>query len=111
MLGSLRKMFSSRKGSTMATVSATLLATCFLCAAQSASDSGRKPVEDAMGRPGQAQPGDVMRFAMPRKDLHVMLGSVAIKPGLALGSWTVASRTASGGRGRSQVCFSASLHR
>jgi hypothetical protein len=46
-----------------------------------------KQVEDAMGRPGQAQPGDVMKFAMPRKDLHVVLGGVQIKPALALGSW------------------------
>ena len=46
-----------------------------------------KPVETAMGRAGQAQPGDVMRFAMPRKDLHVTLDGVEIKPALALGSW------------------------
>lgn len=31
--------------------------------------------------------GDVIRFSMPRKDLHVMLKGTAIKPGLALGSW------------------------
>src|SRR5204863_768640 len=28
-----------------------------------------KQVEDAMGRPGQPQPGDVIKFSMPRKDL------------------------------------------
>jgi Domain of Unknown Function (DUF1259) len=55
--------------------------------AQTVPDPKWKPVEDAMGRPGQMQPGDVMRFGMPRKDLHVTLGDVAIKPGLALGSW------------------------
>ncbi|MDQ1389994.1 MAG: hypothetical protein QOF56_3448 [Acidobacteriaceae bacterium] len=55
--------------------------------AQTAPDPKWKPVEDAMGRPGQMQPGDVIRFAMPRKDLHVTLGDVAIKAGLALGSW------------------------
>ena len=48
--------------------------------------SSWKPVEDAMGRPGTVM-GDVLRFGMPRKDLHVMLHGVAIKPGLALGSW------------------------
>jgi biotin operon repressor len=31
--------------------------------------------------------GDVLRFGMPRKDLHVMVRGTAIKPGLALGSW------------------------
>jgi biotin operon repressor len=42
------------------------------------------------------QPGDVMRFAMPRKDLHVTLGDVAIKPGLALGSWAAFIQTEHG---------------
>ncbi len=45
-----------------------------------------KPVEDAMGRSGTVM-GDVLRFGMPRKDLHVMVRGTAIKPGLALGSW------------------------
>jgi hypothetical protein len=40
-----------------------------------------------MGRPGQPQPGDVIKFGMPRKDLHVALNRVEIKPALALGSW------------------------
>ncbi|HWY23095.1 MAG TPA: DUF1259 domain-containing protein [Candidatus Acidoferrum sp.] len=61
-----------------------------------APDAAWKPVEDAMGRPGQAQPGDVMRFGMPRKDLHVTLGGVAIKPGLALGSWAAFVHTEHG---------------
>jgi len=60
------------------------------------ASSDWKAVESAMGRPGQAQPGDVMKFAMPRKDLHVTLEGVVIKPGLALGSWA-AFRQMSGG--------------
>jgi hypothetical protein len=51
-----------------------------------------KAVEAAMGRPGQVQAGDVIRFGMPRKDLHVMVGSVVVKPGLALGSWAAFKR-------------------
>jgi hypothetical protein len=51
-----------------------------------------KQVEAAMGRPGQVQPGDVIRFAMPRKDLHVVLDGVEIKPALALGSWAAFKR-------------------
>lgn len=50
------------------------------------AQQGWKPVEEAMGRPGTMM-GDVIRFGMPRKDLHVMVHGVAIKPGLALGSW------------------------
>src|SRR6202140_2646742 len=61
--------------------------------AQTAPDPKWRVVEDAMGRPGQVQPGDVMRFGMPRKDLHVTLGDVAIKPGLALGSWAAFTLT------------------
>ncbi len=59
---------------------------------QTAAVSDWKQVEDAMGRPGQAQPGDVIRFAMPRKDLHVALNGVEIKPGVALGSWAAFKR-------------------
>ncbi len=55
-------------------------------AQQKASSTDWKTVEDAMGRPGQMQPEDVIKFGMPRKDLHVMVGNVAVKPGLALGS-------------------------
>ncbi len=54
--------------------------------AQSGAGSAWKPVEDAMGRPGTVM-GEVIRFGMPRKDLHVMVHGTAIKPGLALGSW------------------------
>jgi len=46
-----------------------------------------KSVEAAMGRPGQSQPGDVIKFGMPRKDLRVTLDGVDIKPTFALGSW------------------------
>jgi hypothetical protein len=45
-------------------------------------------VDQAMGRPGAEQPGGVHRYAFPRSDLAVTLDGVAIKPALALGSWT-----------------------
>jgi hypothetical protein len=53
----------------------------------SPNGSDWKAVETALGRSGQLQPGDVIRFGMPRKDLHIVLDGVDIKPGLALGSW------------------------
>jgi hypothetical protein len=86
----------------------TILATaCLVCGplavAQAASPtpasapgSNWKQVEDAMGRPGQMQPGDVIKFGMPRKDLHVVLDSVDIKAGLAFGSWAAFKRDDSG---------------
>jgi uncharacterized protein DUF1259 len=46
-----------------------------------------KPVEAALGRSGQMQPGEVYKFSMPRKDLKVTKDGVTIAPGLALGSW------------------------
>lgn len=55
-----------------------------------------KQVEAAMGRPGQMQPGDVFKFAMPRKELHVTLNGIDIKPGLALGSWVAFKRDSGG---------------
>jgi uncharacterized protein DUF1259 len=51
-----------------------------------------KEVEDAMGRPGQMQGADVLKFSMPRKDLSVTANGVAIKPGFALGSWAAFKR-------------------
>src|SRR6202162_5175772 len=67
--------------------------------ASSASSNGAddwKQVEAAMGRPGQMQPGDVIKFGMPRKDLHVVLDGVDIKAGLSLGSWVAFKRDGSG---------------
>jgi hypothetical protein len=38
---------------------------------QAVSASDWKAVEEAMGRPGQMQPGDVIKFGMPRNVSHV----------------------------------------
>ncbi len=82
---------------TLASAALTIaFVTCaLLLHAQESSSSGAadwKPVEQAMGRPGQMQPGEVMKFSMPRKDLHVVLDGVQIKPALALGSWAAFKR-------------------
>ena len=61
-----------------------------------ATASNWKQVEEAMGRPGQVVPGDVIRFGMLRKDLHVVLDSVEIKAGLALGSWAAFKQDSGG---------------
>ena len=44
-------------------------------------------VDQAMGRAGTVQSGDVHRYSFPRSDLAVTLDGVRIKPALALGSW------------------------
>jgi len=51
-----------------------------------------KPVEDALGRKGSMQPGDVYKFSMPRSDLKVAVQGTTVKPGLALGSWLAFKR-------------------
>ena len=51
-----------------------------------------KAVEDALGRKGSMQPGDVYKFSMPRSDLKVTVAGTPIKAGLALGSWLAFKR-------------------
>jgi hypothetical protein len=46
-----------------------------------------KPVEQALGKAGSVQPGDVYKVSLPRNDLRVSVGSVQVKAPLALGSW------------------------
>jgi hypothetical protein len=46
-----------------------------------------KQVDEAIGKPGSTQPGDVHRYGLPRTDLHVTLDGIEIKPAFALGSW------------------------
>src|SRR3954469_16933224 len=57
-------------------------------AQQKATQPNWKPVDDAMGRPGQDQPDGTRRYAMPRSDLKVMVDGVELKAGFALGAWT-----------------------
>ena len=46
-----------------------------------------KSVEQALGKAGSIQPGDVYKVSLPRSDLKVTVGGVELKPALALGSW------------------------
>ena len=54
------------------------------------------PVEEALGRKGAMQPGDVIKFGFPRSDLTVTVGGVTLKPALALGGWLAFHETAKG---------------
>ena len=51
------------------------------------ADPDWKAVEQALGKPGQLQPGDVFRVGMPRTDLAVTVKGVPVKAGFALGSY------------------------
>jgi hypothetical protein len=46
-----------------------------------------KAVEQALGKAGSMQAGDVYKVSLPRSDLKVTVGGVELKPALALGSW------------------------
>lgn len=64
------------------------IATCLAIPAAPASaaiDWSR--VDQALGKSGRNQPGDVHKYGLPRSDLHVTVDGVAIKPALALGGW------------------------
>src|SRR5712692_6725547 len=52
-----------------------------------AADPDWKTVEQALGKSGQMQPGDVFRIGMPRTDLTVTVKGVPVKAGFALGSY------------------------
>ncbi len=53
-------------------------------------------VAQAMGRAGAMQPGDVLRFNLPRSDLTVTVDGIQLKPALALGSYVVFKATHAG---------------
>src|SRR2546421_6559905 len=56
-------------------------------AAALAADPDWKAVEQALGKSGQIQPGDVFRIGMPRTDLTVTVKGIPVKAGFALGSY------------------------
>src|SRR5215467_1666516 len=86
-------MFGTQSGKSLSTVVVLYLATTLATAQTPPSTTEWKSVEDALGRTGQVS-GDVIRFGMPRKDLHVTLEGVEIKPALALGSWAAFKKDA-----------------
>lgn len=81
-------------------VAAAAIATMFVLAACSAPQNNNtatnapqqaaadwKDIEQALGKTGSMQPGDVYKVSLPRSDLKVTVGGVELKPALALGSW------------------------
>ena len=77
-----------------ALAAAALLGTATLPA--HAQQSSWTSVEDALGRKGAMQPGNIIKFAFPRSDLTVVVDGVTIKPALALGGWVAFNEVARG---------------
>jgi len=61
-------------------------------AGQKAAPGEWKGVQDVFGFAGDTLPGNVIRFNMPRKDLHVTVAGIEVKPALALGAWAAFHR-------------------
>jgi hypothetical protein len=59
---------------------------CSVMTARAAEPDWRA-VEQALGKPGELQAGDVFRIGMPRTDLSVTVKGVPVKAGFALGSY------------------------
>src|SRR5256714_8625806 len=101
MRRALMRLFLAHKARRLIlSVAALMLATLFVLVACSApqNQSGQssnqqqaatdwKPVEQALGKAGSMQPGDVYKVSLPRSDLKVTVSGVELKPALALGSW------------------------
>jgi uncharacterized protein DUF1259 len=69
------------------------------CAQGGANAGDWSATDRALGRPGKPQPGEVQKYSFARSDLHVTVGSVAVKPALALGGWVAFK----GGGGKSMA--------
>lgn len=70
-----------------------LVISCFLIpGAVAAQGLDTATLDQILGRPG-VKSGEVYRFGFPRSDLQVTLDGVAIKPGLALGTWAAFAGT------------------
>ena len=69
------------------TLLAALALTVGLTGLAQAAAPDWKAVEQALGKSGQLQAGDVFRVGMPRADLSVTVKGVPVKAGFALGSY------------------------
>ena len=71
-----------------------IASTTLLTAQQPPAGLDTAAIAQALGRQGQVQ-GSVYRVGFPRTDLSVSVHGIAIKPGLALGSWAAFMRAGS----------------
>jgi hypothetical protein len=76
----------------------TALGFADVAAAQAAAPpaSDWSAVEQALGRKGASNPGDVIKFSFPRSDMSVSVAGVQLKPALALGSWVAFEHVSDG---------------
>lgn len=58
------------------------------------TDPVYEELQKILGVPGKQQPGGVLKFSWPRKDLDVSLNGTKIETGLAFGSWAAFKKMA-----------------
>ena len=81
------------RGIELMTVLSLVIAGAAPSSTRAQAPSWQAGVDSALGRKGAAQPDSSYKFSLPRSDLSVTIGSVALKPALALGSWVAFLRT------------------
>jgi hypothetical protein len=95
----MRSVISLALKTTRSAIALTLCAGALLSEVATAQQAGSvadwSAVDQALGRKGAAQPGNVMKYSFPRSDLQVTANGVELKPAFALGSW-VAFKKANG---------------
>lgn len=82
-------MFSRSIAASALIIGILLPCSALLCAQAPSAESGNpwNAVEQALGRTGKLQPGDVYKFGMPRSDMHVTVDGVRLRPP---GAWLMA---------------------
>jgi hypothetical protein len=89
-------MFGIRSWLRASSLATLLLVIGSATALSQASATTFSGAEEALGRKGAMQPGDVMRFSFPRSDLSVVVDGVTLKPAFALGSWAAFKQIGNG---------------
>ena len=69
-----------------------LLCTSLSFTYQQVNSDDWKSVEEALGKGGSMQPGDVYKISFARSDLKVTAAGVELKPAFALGTWVAFKR-------------------
>ena len=82
-----------RGGLECASVALAVVIAVAMPSVSSAAEPDWKAVEQALGKSGQLQAGDVFRVGMPRTDLSVTVKGVPIRAGFGLGSYAAFKQT------------------
>jgi len=91
---SVRRVFLKR--GSMPLLLLSVMARSYSASAQATTPSPWTAVDQALGRPGAMQPGNVIKYGFPRSDMNVVMEGVAVKPALALGGWVAFMDVGSG---------------